>query len=282
MKPVVACFLLFGLFWFPRSLAAPPPPGLPVPVGRLTESKKIGLRLIERYRKGKLRLVNDARDKAQIKQIAYRGYITGKGGKPVFLSLALLRTLDHLSLYASPQKPMALLSLYRPPTALRSRSAHGRGAAVDLWAYGGYTINSRDPKECTDGVLAVIKALPPMRQYRLGLPRPPNTDPQGLRPPPRRPKTWPFFPAPLPRIITLFGSIRVVMPRRDAKGHLLLDRRRGYLQPEIIRWQNERGAPLSEVGSARVRRALQDAQRRGAAIHALFPDAADHLHLDVL
>jgi hypothetical protein len=36
------------------------------------------------------------------------------------------------------------------------------------------------------------------------------------------------------------------------------------------------------VGSPRVRRAVRDARRRGADIHLLFPDALDHLHLDVV
>jgi hypothetical protein len=38
---------------------------------------------------------------------------------------------------------------------------------------------------------------------------------------------------------------------------------------------------MGEIGSVRVKAALAQAARRGARVHALFPDALDHLHLDV-
>jgi hypothetical protein len=152
--------------------------------------------------------------------------------------------------------------------------------ALDIAAYNGYAIDSRDPRRCVQGVLSVIKALEP-RAYRLGLPKPPGTDPKGLLPPPPRPaKPWPFFPAPVPRVLDLLGY-RVVAPRPGPGGTLLRDRR-GYLRPDVLRWENERAAPLGHVGSPRVRRAVRDARRRGADIHLLFPDALDHLHLDVV
>jgi len=264
------------------SPTGPPPPSGQTPAANV-EARRTGARLIMLYQRGVLRLINDDRDKRYLKQLAAVGYyISPDRTRTCAPAPALLRTFIALGTRATRAKPLVVLSLYRPPTALSPSSAHGRGEALDIAGYGGYDIDSYRPEECVRGVLSVLKALPAGRAYRLGLPKPPNTDPQGLLPPPRRPRSWPFFPAPLPRVTVLFGRFPVVVPRRGPDDMFVFDKRRGYLSPEVRRWANERAAPLADVGSKTVRRGIRDARRRGADIHLLFPDAVDHLHLDVV
>lgn len=250
---------------------------LPLTAGELREARQIGSRLLVRFQRRSLVLVRGDREPAQIRQLAARGCVMAPDGFPVALTLPLLRTLDRLSRYATPGKPLALLSLYRPLSPTRPREPHGNGQAIDIWAYGGYTIHSRNPSPCVEGVLRVIKALGP-GAYRLGVPKPPGSDPRALLPPPPRPRSWPFFPAPEPVVIDLLG-LKFVAPRRE-NGQLTRNRR-GQIRPLVSRWENERYAPPADIGSPRVKRALAEAARRGVVIHSLFPDALDHLHLDV-
>ena len=49
----------------------------------------------------------------------------------------------------------------------------------------------------------------------------------------------------------------------------------------VLRFQNEAYAPESALNDARLRNALEAARRRGADVIALFPDGADHVHIDV-
>lgn len=261
-----------------KAVPAKPAPKPPVPSGDLAETLKIGKRLQEHYRKGLLVLVRWDREPHQLRQLAIKGYVVTPDGKPAVISLSVLRTLDHLAAHSTPRKPLALLSLYRPPTRPGAREPHGRGMAIDIWAYGGHNIHSRDRKECVEGVVAVLKALPP-RSYRLGLPKPPNTDPIALQPPPPRPATWPFFPAPVPVTTNLMGR-NVVLPRMENGKFLRL--RRGRIRPHVARWENEHAAPLDEIGSPRLKKVIALSRKRGAVVRLAFPDALDHLHLDVV
>lgn len=250
----------------------------------------IGARLLARKQTGALQLVRTDREPIQLHQLAAQGFVNDPNGAPVVLAPALLRTLDCLSARATRAKPLALLSLYRPLSPARNREPHGRGQAIDLWAFGGYRFDARRPAECERALVAVLQALGP-RPYRLGLPKPPGTDPRAFFPPPSRrtPARWPFFPAPLPELMKLPGPsilgngppLRVVAPHKDAHGKFVWDRRRKRFRPAVRRWENERYAPLSDVRSATLRTALAAAARRGVLVHRAFPDALDHLHLDV-
>ena len=51
--------------------------------------------------------------------------------------------------------------------------------------------------------------------------------------------------------------------------------------PHLIGFANEDYAPLEALGDARVRDAILAARERGVDIYALFPDGADHVHIDV-
>jgi hypothetical protein len=242
-----------------------------------TERRQIGKRLLSRVHSGIITLVNPERDGVQIRSLAEQGCLCNADKKPVAISLALLHVLDRLSAHASPKKPLAVLSLYRPPATKSRHEPHGNGLAVDIAAYGGHTIHGRNPQSTVSGVLAIIQALEP-GDYRLGLPKPPQTDPIAFLPPPRRPANWPFFPAPLPVATPVPGvnlpGLNLVLP----KGSTL----RGGVRPLIARWENERSAPLADVGNPRIRMAIQIARSHRVNIHMLFPDAVDHLHLDVV
>jgi hypothetical protein len=232
-----------------------PSPAAPRPAGQTpaanAEARKAGARLLALYRSGSLKLVNDERDRRYLKQLAAVGYyVSPDRTKACAPAPALLRTFVSLAARSTPSRPLVVLSLYRPPTTLSPRSAHGRGEALDIAGFNGYDIDSDRPVECVNGVLSVVKALPAGRAYRLGLPKPPGTDPKGLLPPPRRPKGWPFFPAPLPRVTVLFGRFPVVVPRRGEDGKFVFDARRGYLAPDVRRWANS-ARPRSRRSAAR-------------------------------
>jgi hypothetical protein len=108
------------------------------------------------------------------------------------------------------------------------------------------------------------------------MPKPPKTDPVVFLPPAPQPKSWPFFPAPLPQLIRLVG-LSLVPPKPGQGRPAVL----GQMRPWVIRWENERGALIDEIGDRRVRLAVKKAVARKANIYSLFPDALDHLHIDV-
>ena len=273
-----ALSVVIGLLLCVPARGAPPVPAPDAKEkARQQEARQIGARLLSHKKAGRLRLLNPEREGPQLHQIAGGGFVRSADGTPKPVSLAVLRTLEGLTKRSKPAKPLVLMSLYRSAGRGGTGSLHGRGMALDIAAYAGHRIHSRNPAECERGVLAVIKALGP-RAYRLGVPKPPGTDPLALLPPPKPPVKWAFFPAPRPLEMRLLGT-RVVAPRVE-EGVLVRDKR-GVLKPEVLRWENERYAPVTELGSPKVRKAVRAARKRGVVIHSLFPDALDHLHLDV-
>jgi hypothetical protein len=190
------------------------------------------------------------------------------------LGQALARLANH----TSPSKPLVLLSLYRAHSPMRPREPHSIGLAADISAFGGHYIDNRRPSEALAGVLQILQTLPPGR-YRLGLPKPPHSDPAAFFPPPERGRGWPFFPAPLPRVGQI-GAASLVLPRMA--GRVPETDERGRFRPEVVRWANEQSAPRSDLGDARLRRALRVVARQGVVVILMFPDAADHLHIDAV
>ena len=79
------------------------------------------------------------------------------------------------------------------------------------------------------------------------------------------PTTWPFFPAPQPEI----------------KDGVIAESALGSSRARIVRFQNEAYAPPETLADARLRDALKGAAKRGVVVVGLFPDGADHIHLDV-
>jgi hypothetical protein len=222
--------------------------------------------VLKRYQSGSVRFVNEARDLPQLKAISATGMYQG-----VVFSLPLLQTLDRLSARSAPPSPLLIMSLYRA-----NSRAHKAGIAADIAGFGGFIIDSRKADNGLKGILAIIKALGP-GDYSFGLPKPPDSDPIPLMPPPKRLSFWPFFPAPEPKLV--FSEGKVVVAPMVAKGKVLPERS-GKLQPQILRWANERSAPLQDLGSPELRNLLTAASDRGIRIRTLFPDALDHLHLE--
>jgi hypothetical protein len=242
-----------------------------------TAARKSGARLLSALQIRKLELLNPERDLPQIQQLSVHGYYTDPDGHRVTFAPILLKTLERLTNLSSPRQPLLLMSLYRPLSSDNPDEPHGNGMAMDIVSFAGHPMDSRKPHEAIAGVIAVVNALE-RGEYRLGLPKSPAMDPIPLLPPPPRPAAGPFFPAPVPNVLPLPGT-EIVLPRLRSN-HPVLDRN-GRLVPQIKRWENERGAPLSEIGDMRVRLAIKAALGRGANIYSLFPDALDHLHLDV-
>jgi hypothetical protein len=196
-------------------------------------------------------------------------------------------------------------------------NVHSRGMAADIAAYAGHRIDSRTPEESVRMLLAMLRDLPPGR-YRLGVPKAPELPavvgkahadlyavpglpaqpapalaPAGAataaaatsgqaapgsekteaKPAPKLP-VWPFFP---PQQFALEGG--VVAPERR-EGRAVHDGS-GRPVPLLLRFRNEEYAPEEALGDPRVKRALAEARTRGVDVWALFPDAADHVHLDV-
>ena len=195
---------------------------------------------------------------------------------------------------------------------------HSHGMAVDIAAYGGHNITQSDPEGCVRMALDLLRDLPP-GSYRLGLPKAPDAPlvvghvflsapldalaypksrmgsgksslplrrGKGKRAastdapaPPNNavlaaalgieagcpPAAWPFFPAPQPEIKD--GVIAATKPNGS--------------QARIVRYQNEAYAPVEALSDGRLRDAIKRAAKRGVAIIGLFPDGADHIHLDV-
>lgn len=240
-------------------------------------ARRQGTRLMTGYRRGSLRLLRPERELPQLQQVANQGYYLGPEDRVVQFAPELLSALNQLLLHSTPLKPLVILSLYRPSATDRMHEPHGNGLAVDIAAFAGHTIDSHKPQEAVAGVESILRALSPGR-YRMGLPKPPDTDPAGLMPPPDRPQYWPFFPAPVPDV-TQFGSVTLVTP------HLTNEKlsfgQNGEIRSEVLRWENERAAPISELGDAGMRKTLEAVRKRGVEIGMCFPDAVDHVHLDV-
>ena len=76
---------------------------------------------------------------------------------------------------------------------------------------------------------------------------------------------WPFFPAPQPEI----------------KAGVIAAARAGSSQVRIVRFQNESYASAESLADIRLRDAIKQAAKRGVRIVGMFPDGADHIHLDV-
>jgi hypothetical protein len=87
---------------------------------------------------------------------------------------------------------------------------------------------------------------------------------------------WPFFPPPFREV----AEAEISDPDENSVGTLQTTGSRNPLKT-VLRFQNEAYAPESALNDIRLRSALEAARRRGADVIALFPDGADHIHVDV-
>jgi L,D-transpeptidase ErfK/SrfK len=247
------------------------------PPNELESARSQGALLLARYKTGHVKLINRDRDLPQIEQLARQGYVEGADHKQTSIAKTLRQALARLANRTSAGKPLVLMSLVRPARSAQSREPHSRGLAADIAAFGGHTIDNRHPAEAVAGVISVLQSLPP-GQYRLGLPKPPDSDPEAFLPPPTRPGNWPFFPAPVPAVGKI-GLVTFVVPKMNGDRPVLDSH--GQFVPDILHWANERSIPLTNIGEPKLRAAIAQCSRQGIDILLAFPDAADHLHIDV-
>src|SRR5687768_7534007 len=84
------------------------------------EIKKVAARLIDAADAGRLVFVNQSRDRKQLDQLAG----LDAGSSPP-LTLELLRTLDTLAQKSTPEKPVQVMSIFRPLSPGRPTEPHG-------------------------------------------------------------------------------------------------------------------------------------------------------------
>jgi len=249
-----------------------------IPPGEIARIRSQWSLLLARFRMGQVKLVNERRDLVQLEQLSAHGFLLASDKRVLSPALHLGQALARLANHTTKSKPLEILSIYRAPSASSPQEPHANGLAADISAFGGHIIHNRRPSEALAGVIAVVQTLP-LGQYRLGLPKPPGTEPQAFLPPPDRPGNWPFLPAPIPRVGQI-GALTLVLPHMVGAVPALDEH--GRYRPEVMRWANEHSAPRSDLGDPRLRKALAQSARNGVEIVMVFPDAADHLHLDVL
>ncbi len=234
-------------------------------------------------------------------------------------SIGLLKMLTAFSSRSTPAKPLELMSLLRPPYRTSRfahagpRNPHSCGLAADIAAYGGLRIRQSHPKECVQAFIKMMDDLP-AGKYRVGAPKAPNkmmgiesfSDfladalPMEIVPlslPEIKKKTRKKSKAKLavsktmkpnaPNLIVISalrgaydGNSVVVWPFFPAPSREVVSDSAGKKSTKTL-FANESYAPEAALASGRVRAALERARRRGADVVALFPDAADHVHIDV-
>ncbi len=96
-------------------------------------------------------------------------------------------------------------------------------------------------------------------------------------------KPWPFFPAPFVETI-----VQTYIEEGRSGRRIGTQTRPGKVAgaisqppPIILRYRNESYAPEADLADVRLKKALERARQRGADVTALFPDGADHIHIDV-
>ncbi len=230
----------------------------------------------------------------------------------------LFQMLNALASHATDRQPLAITSLLRPPYRTvryymqSATNPHALGIAVDIAAYGGHTISSADPEEDVQAFIAILKALGPGR-YRMGLPKAPQPTralDTGFRPPDSLSGDSPqmdSFGSALSRrsegALPSRGARRQDGDREPGAGSTAATRRPADdpTTPTVAEWPffpppqktvdaqgkstilfaNEHYAAEQYLSDPRLRKALSDARQRGADVFALFPDGADHIHIDV-
>lgn len=103
---------------------------------------------------------------------------------------------------------------------------------------------------------------------------------------------WPFFPPPFTQIVAneaakedggdedMEPSANPASARTKSKSEQG-GKAVSKLTRMVLRFQNEAYAPESDLTDTRLRKALEQARKRGVDIVAMFPDGADHIHVDV-
>jgi hypothetical protein len=194
------------------------------------------------------------------------------GGPQVALSPALIALLHALQeeTPAPAEGGRAGLSLL---SLVRGEGRHGRGEAVDINRFGGHDIHIRNRASTIEGVIAAVGALP-AGCYALGLPRTPRTDPVGAATDAGRYRH--IYEGDPPRVRAGFAAVAANPPFLPAVAEAQIGSSPG----------GGTRRDLNHITDATVRTrltaAIDAARARGAQIQSLFPDAMDHLHIQVM
>jgi hypothetical protein len=215
----------------------------------------------------------------QVRQIGETGAVKIRGST-VVPTLGLLKMLDAFAA-TSTQRTHGDADFEVASIARETAGPHGTptaggfqvGRAVDITRFAGHRIHIDSPADAVAGIAAAMRALPP-GCYIFGLPRPPREDPVGGV---EDLKTYPYFyvGSPMP------GTKPPLSPKGTAAIHdnpflPAVDLRKcptGNLDGDL--------AKLLPGGQADLTAAAHEARARGAKILCLFPDGADHLHVQV-
>jgi len=216
-----------------------------------------------------------------IEQLENRGYLIGRGGEhiavnPQLSSVVLALASNATSEHGRPS--FEIMSLIRPQDRSPD-SPHRQGIGIDIGRYGGHNIDIRNPS-AVQGITDVIISLPP-GNYGLGLPRLPRTEPAGgNQDRERHPEFYQaqggfnqtvIQPALTPRAETLSQASSFVVPQSVGRSPT----RRG-VEADI------RVLISNQTQQNNLINAINQARTRGVNIRAVFPDATDHLHIQLI
>jgi hypothetical protein len=218
-------------------------------------------------------MTTSRRELRMLEQLRDTGTAARDRGDPqVALSPALIALLHALQ-EGTPAPAEGGRAGFSLLSLVRRAGRHGQGQAVDIDRYGGHDIHIRNRASTIDGVIAAVGALP-AGCYALGLPRTPRTDPAGaVTDADRYPYIYEGTP---PRVRAGYAAVAASPPFLPAVaegdiGHSPTGATRGDL------------ARIADAAvRTRLRAAIEAAEARGAQFRYLFPDAMDHLHIQVM
>jgi len=250
-------------------------PSIPSPPSSLSDADSligVAQELLEAIRQRRLRV--QPRDRSQIEQIARTGMVTNRQGQSVIPSPELVATLRTLlagtpasSRREAPQ--FAILSLVR-----FGGGRHAQGRAVDINRYAGHEINVRNLGEALQGILSVIANLP-QGCFNLGLPRAPHVDPIGAESDSR---TYHGLNLYLPVCPARLRPQFADLPSR----HIFFAAGSAVDHPPSRTIEGDLAHIVNAVARAQLRAAIAEARLRGTFILSMFPDALDHLQIQMM
>jgi hypothetical protein len=250
-------------------IRAPAPPAA-APAAPVT-GQDIGAELLGAIEEG--RMATSDRELRMLRQLRDTGTAArGRGDPRVALSPELIALLHALQ-EQTPAPAEGGRAGFSMLSLVRGEGRHGRGEAVDIDRYGGHSIHIRNRAETIEGVIAAVEALP-AGCYALGLPRTPRTDTVGAATDARR---YPYiYEGTPPRVRAGYAAVAANPPFLPAVAEADI----GSSPTHGLR------GDLNQVADAavraRLRAAIEAAQARGAQFRYLFPDAMDHLHIQVM
>ncbi|MBD2768080.1 D-alanyl-D-alanine carboxypeptidase family protein [Hymenobacter sp. BT664] len=173
---------------------------------------------------------------------------------------------------AGTRAPFGLMSLVRPRA-----SYHTRGQAVDISRFAGHDIRMTNPARALQAVLAIIDLLP-AGCYALGLPRPVRADADGARRDHARYGYLNLYqPGNPPTLRPEYENLPAANVFLPVNSQADID-----VSPSHGNIARDLDFIVDATAQSLLRTAVANARQRGARIKYLFPDALDHLHIQVV